>query len=179
MPLSLCQMKVILFCFYSRWWRVLSAGGMWSVGLWLSANLRRIKDSVPPNTLCTERCWKETYSEVKLYQTVHQKLCNGTKNCATASTTVQQHQKLCNMTKHCVKLRTKKARNGTINCTTAPTFGEMAPKTVHVKSVQRHQKLRNGTKNRCSPDYQFGNVKCPPPSHCKGTACKVQAMQWD
>ena len=120
MPLSLCQMKVIFSSFYSHWWRVLSAGGMWSVGLWLSANLRGIKDSVPPNTLCTERCWKETYSEVKQFQTVHQKLCNGTKNCATTSTTVQRHQKLCNMTKNCVKQCTKKACNGTKNCATAP-----------------------------------------------------------
>ena len=95
--------------FYSRWWRVLSGGGMWvrrsviiPLKLWLSANLRGIKDSVPLTTLCSVHChcWWGTYSEEKLcnkcFATVR-KLCNGTKDHATA-------QKTCNSTKNCAKV---------------------------------------------------------------------------
>ena len=139
-------MKVIFSSFYSRWWRVLSRGGMWvrrsviiPLKLWLSANLRGIKDSVPLTTLCSVHChcWWGTYSEEKLcnkcFATVR-KLYNGTKDHATA-------QKTCNSTK--TRQQHQKLRKSAKNHATVPNKN-----AALLKTVQQHQKFCNSTKNR-------------------------------
>ena len=111
------QSVIIVGCDYS-------SSSTTTTGLWLSANLRGIKDSVPLTNLCSAgRCWCETCSEVKL----------STKNLATAPKTVQksppktvqQHQKPCNNTQdraiaHKNRATAPKLCNSARNCATSP-----------------------------------------------------------
>ena len=144
-----------------EFWAVGECG---SVGLWLSANLRGIKDSVPLTTLCTATAGEGHIQKKKCATKIlqcYQKPCNVTKNRAMVPKTMQQHknrataqkmqqhknrataQKLCKSTKnHAIaqnRARAQKPCNGTKNVQQHKNCAT-APKTV-----QQHQKLCKST----------------------------------